>query len=648
MSVVRSDEASAIRETRPASPETLAAAIEAAQRHLIELQAADGHWCAELEGDAILECEYILTMAFLGRAGSRKVAKAAEYLRRSQLPEGGWSTYPGGPADVNPTVKGYFALKLAGDTEGAPHMVRARHAARRLGGIEACNSFTKIYLAVFGQYDWDDCPAVPPELVLFPSWFPFNLYEMSSWTRAIVVPLSLIWAYRPLREVPAAADISELWVPGFSAPRKAGLWSTFFHGADRLLKMVEARRLRPFRWLAVRRAEEWVRARVGKSDGLGGIFPPIINTIIGFMAMGHGEDDPTVASQIHALEELEIEEDDTLRVQPCKSPVWDTVLTLSALADSGLDPASGVFESAAHWILDKEVRDPGDWRFKARDTEVGGWYFEYANEFYPDCDDTAQALTSLSKLRLDGELAARAGDACRRAISWLEGMQSRNGGWASFDKDCDAAYLTHIPFADHNAMIDPAMVDITSRVIEAFIRQGVPPSSPAVRRGLAFIRREQEEDGSWYGRWGCNYLYGTWLALSGLAVAGEDLSAPWARRAVDWLFARQNEDGGWGELPASYSDPERKGHGPSTASQTAWALMGLVAAGAGESEAVRRGVDYLLATQTADGSWIDHHWTGTGFPEVFYLRYHLYATYFPLQALGLYRQSRAAARTPSR
>ncbi|MGH2587726.1 MAG: squalene--hopene cyclase, partial [Dehalococcoidia bacterium] len=462
----------------------------------------------------------------------------------------------------------------------------------------------------------------------------FNIYEMSAWSRAIVVPLSMIWALKPHCPVAPWAGIEELRVQGTRLPRRRGAWASFFLGVDAGLKVAERARIRPFRRLAMQRAEAWILQRLEASDGLGAIFPPIINTIIAFRALGRAPDDPILVSQIHALEKLEIEEGETLRVRPCFCPVWDTALALNALVESGVAADDPRLCQAARWLMRREVRRPGDWQVKCPGTAAGGWYFEYANEFYPDCDDTAQAVTSLSKVALAvGDIGQRDRQTVR-AIRWLLAMQSRNGGWASFDRDCDRELLTAIPFADHNAMIDPPTVDVTARVLEALTQAGLSLASPAVRRGVAFLLAEQEPDGSWFGRWGCNYLYGTWLALSALQRAGEDLRAPWARKAREWLLSCQNADGGWGELPSSYSDPRLKGQGPSTASQTAWALAGVIAAGAANSIAARRGVRYLLDHQQADGGWRDAFWTGTGFPKVFYLKYHLYATYFPLHALA--------------
>ncbi len=631
---------------RPAGRRAAAAAgVEAARDRLFELQNADGHWCAELEGDSILESEYALLLWFLGRGDDPRVQSAAAYLRNKQLAEGGWALYPGGPPDVSGSVKAYFALKLAGDSPAAPHMERAREAIRARGGLDACNSFTKLYLAIFGQYEWRLAPAVPPELMLFPNWFPFNIYEMSSWSRAIVVPLSIIWSCKPSCEVPAAAGLEELRVPGAAGtPAPASVehrfWAGLFRVVDRTNKLLERLRVQPLRRRALERAERWVLERLELSDGLGAIFPPIVNTVMALRGLGYPADHPVIAGQLRELEKLEIPEGGTLRLQPCKSPVWDTVLALTALAEGERPRDRPALERAVRWLLDHEVRQPGDWRIKNPDGPVGGWYFEYANEFYPDCDDTAQALVALGKLSFapaDPEVEATA----RRALAWLLSMQNDDGGWASFDRGCDKRRLTYIPFADHNAMIDPSTTDITSRALECLELWGYPAEHPAVRRGLEFVRRKQLADGSWYGRWGVNYLYGTWLALWGLARWGAGSDDPAVARGADWIRGCQNADGGWGESPRSYDEPETRGQGPSTAAQTAWAVLGLLAAGDRGSAALERGVDYLLSTQEAGGGWTDEPWTGTGFPRVFYLRYHLYATYFPLLALAAYERGTA-------
>jgi squalene-hopene/tetraprenyl-beta-curcumene cyclase len=703
----------------------LARAVAAAQGRLLAAQHADGHWCGELEGDTILETEYVLLLHFLGRLDDPRVGRAARYVRRRQLPAGGWAIYPGGPPEVSASVKAYFVLKLAGDDPEAPHMRRARRTIHGLGGLDACNSFTKIYLAICGQYEWQRCPAVPPEMVLLPRWLYFNLYEMSSWSRAIVVPLSVLWALRPVRPVAAGLGIAELRLPraagaaeprtGVSEPRIAAepqigaqeprtgapeprtgareplpralggasrFWRAFFLLLDRGLWTGERLGLTPFRRRALARAEAWILERLEDSDGLGAIFPPIVNTIFALRCLGYDADHPAVAGQLRELERLEIEEDGELRLQPCFSAVWDTALALHALNDSGLDPGHPAIEAARGWLLAREIRRTGDWSVKAPGVPAGGWCFEYRNAFYPDCDDTAEVLTALSALPGGGEEPA-----ARRGVVWLLGMQNDDGGWGAFDRACDKQILTHVPFADHNALLDPSTADVTGRALDALLRLGLAAGAPPLARAAAFLRGQQEKDGSWYGRWGCNYVYGTWLALRALARCdppqepsgehrpsavdeprprparaatdlqegpsaaavgrGGDLAGePWRRRAIAWLVSHQNPDGGWGESPRSYDEPDQKGIGPSTAAQTAWALMGLFAAGVVDDPAVERGVDFLLRAQREDGSWRDEPWTATGFPRVFYLRYHLYAVYFPLMALAECRQLRGEAELP--
>lgn len=627
-----------LHRTEPLSPRSRRALL-AAQRHLLSLQREDGHWCGELEGDSILGSEYILAMHFLGRSDEARVHKAAQYIRLKQSAEGGWAIFPGGPTEVSASVKAYLVLKLLGDSPGAEHMVRARESILRLGGIEASNSFTKLYLAIFGEYDWERCPAIPPEIILLPRWFYINIYEMSSWSRAIVIPLSIIWALKPRVSLPAHARIPELYSPTYKAGPNS-FWATMFQGLDIGLKLFEKvlvkMPIKPSRDLALKRAEKWILERLEGSDGLGAIFPPIVNTIMALRCLGYPIDHPTVKQQIEELEKLEIEDGDTLRVQPCFSPVWDTALAMNALAESGIPANDEKLLRAARWVLSKRGHDSGDWRVKDRKNATkAGWFFEYANPFYPDNDTTAMVLTALSKVRFDApseELLRQ--EALAEAHAWHLSMQNSDGGWAAFDKDCDKELLTHVPFADHNAMIDPSNEDITSRVLETFNCLGYDSQFPPAGRAIRFLLSRQEADGSWFGRWGCNYLYGTWLTLWGLRCIGEDMSAEWSRRSAAWLRGCQNEDGGWGELPLSYTDSTQKGRGPSTPSQTAWALLGLMATGDTASPAVLNGIEFLLREQHADGSWSEEYWTGTGFPGVFYLRYHLYGLYFPLMALS--------------
>ena len=478
--------------------------------------------------------------------------------------------------------------------------------------------------------------------MLLPDSFVFNIYKMSSWSRGIVVPLSVIWASKPSCPVPDYAAIPELHIKQprpahVPRTRKERHWRNFFTQIDRMLKRLEAGGLTPYRKKALAACEKWIHERLVHSDGLGAIFPPIINTIIAFRCLGYALDDPRLLAQIHELEKLELEDDETLHIQPCFSPVWDTALVMEALSDGGTPADDPAMLKAARWLLDKEVKKIGDCKKACPAAEPGGWYFEYANEWYPDTDDTAEVLTALSRAKFPGEAddLARQG-AIARGQAWLLAMQNRDGGWGAFDKDCDNEVLTYIPFADHNAMIDPSCEDITGRALEALHAIGVPADHPAVRRAAAFVESKQFPDGTWYGRWGCNYIYGSFLALRGLLHAGADLREGRYQKTAAWIRSHQNADGGWGELPHSYDDPTTKGQGPSTPSQTAWALVTLFSTGDRDSDAVRRGVEYLLAHQLYDGSWKDEHWTATGFPKVFYLRYHLYATYFPLRALALY------------
>lgn len=624
------------------APAQLRTALDRAAGALYRRQRADGHWVGELQGDTILESEYILLMAYLGRERDEKCLKAARYLLTQALPDGGWSNYPGGPADVSVSVKAYFALKLTGLIPAdAPLLRRTHDVIRALGGAEKCNSFTRFYLALLGQVPYANCPSVPPELVLLPRWFYVNLDAMSSWTRTIVVPLSIFSAYKPCRQLPPEVGIRELFLepperPQWAAPPSKRLlsWRNFFLAADWCLKKLEKLRiLQPLRRRALRKAEQWLRRHFVDSDGVGAIFPPMIYTVISLRCLGVADDHPDMQWALKQLDDLMIEENDTIRLQPCFSPVWDTALALNALADADRLRAAQI-DRATRWLLSKEVRRPGDWSASNPHVEPGGWFFEYRNGFYPDTDDTAMVLMALAKI---GTGIAR--PATERALRWLLAMQNRDGGWAAFDRDINREVLTQVPFADHNAMLDPSCPDITARVLEALGHHGYGVDNPQVQRALEFLARTQDERGCWIGRWGVNYLYGTWQVLAGLRSIGYDMRSPLVRRAVAWLESVQQLSGAWGESCASYDNPALAGQGNATASQTAWALLALLAAGEERSVSVRAGIDWLLRTQQADGGWHEEEFTGTGFPKVFYLKYHLYALYFPLMALGRYRRA---------
>jgi squalene-hopene/tetraprenyl-beta-curcumene cyclase len=664
------------RELRPesvgAGPSvpTAARATAATAAWLRDRQWADGHWRGPLEGDTILESEYLLLLAWADRLRGSFPAAAARRILAEQLPGGGWAIYPGGPVDVSASVKAYLALKLTGHDPESPPLEKARRAIAAAGGPRAVNSFTKFYLALLGQLPYSACPAVPPEMVLLPGWFPINLYRVSAWSRTMVVPLSLMWAFKPVREVPPQRGIAELFATAAAeeGPRDGG-WARFFRGVDRVVKACEAAGLTPFRARAVQACRRWMLERFDGSDGLGAIFPPIVWSIIALRSLGCEEDAPEVRESWRQLERLvERGPCGEVRVEPCRSPVWDTAITVIGLVEATAGAGrtgpperdAGQADLAAarrgiDWLLEHEVRVEGDWvrgLSGSGQTAASGWCFQYANRFYPDIDDTAMVVVALATWRrqagrglpADADERARlrrVNDAIDRGRRWLVAMQSSDGGWGAFDRDNNMELLCKVPFADHNAMIDPSTPDIAGRVLEALGKTGWRAGHPAVDRGIAYLRRTQEPAGGWYGRWGVNYVYGTWQALEGLRAVGVAADDPLMTRAADWLEDHQQPDGGWGESPESYADPALAGVGPVTASQTAWGIAGLVAAGRGGSPAVARGIRWLIDRQQPDGTWEQEEFTGTGFPLVFYLRYHYYPIYFPL--LALVRAAAAAA-----
>jgi len=641
------------REREPARPtvsdEQIEDAITSARDWLLARQKSDGHWVGELEGDTILETEYVLLFQFLGNPDQTKIRKLCNYvIRHWPNEDGGFPIYPGGPSDVSASVKVYFACKLAGHTADEPFMRRLRDRILALGGVTKCNTFTKLYLSIFGQYDWEGVPTIPPEVFVIPDWFFLNIYEMSSWSRAILVPLGLINHTRPHRPIPPGAEIDELFVGGrygkhLRLPwdaRKVS-WRNAFLVADMALKVYDKSKIKPLRQKAIAEAERWMLERQDGSGGLGAIFPGMTHAVMAFKCLGYPDDHPAIQHELRELERFEIEEGDEIRVQPCLSPVWDTAITLNTLLDSGVPHDHPSIRRAVDWLLEKQTTEKGDWAVKGAGVEPGGWFFEYDNRFYPDIDDTIMVLMGLYKAACpDGEhwtsARPRIREAMRKGLDWVFAMQNKDGGWASFDKDCDKMLFQQVPFADHNAMLDPATADITARTLEMLSYYDISREDPRVQRALDFLRKDQEPDGSWFGRWGVNYLYGTWQTLRGLGRIGENTQSDVMRRGAEWIRSVQNDDGGWGETCRSYDDTSLKGQGPSTASQTAWALMGLVNAGDLRSPEVRRGLEYLVRTQRLDGTWDEKWFTGTGFPKVFYLRYHLYRHYFPLWALSQY------------
>jgi squalene-hopene/tetraprenyl-beta-curcumene cyclase len=569
------------------------------------------------------------------------------------LPDGGWNIYEGGPSEVNASVKAYFALKLAGHAPTQPWMQEARACVLRLGGIPQMNTYSKLYLALLGQFPWKYLPTVPVEMIFMPEWFFFSIYKMSSWSRAMLMPLALLNHYKPTRVLPADKQLHELYPvgseQGFLGLSRRGRrfsWPNFFLVCDAALKLLHRLPWKPGRQTALAAAEAWMTERMGEgSDGLGAIFPAMLNSLIALKALGYAKDHPLYVKAKRDFEGLFVDDPRDFRIQPCLSPVWDTAINLIALRESGVPAESTPIQSAARWLAAKEVRICGDWFAMNRHREPSGWAFEFNNIYYPDTDDTMMVLMALRLTGQRGDADAKA--RFERALRWLLSFQCKDGGWAAFDKDVTQRWLEDVPFADHNAILDPTCSDLTGRVLELLGYIGFEHGSEVVERAITFIRDTQEADGSWYGRWGVNYIYGTWQVLRGLRAIGEDMRQPWIVRARDWLESCQNEDGGWGETCASYEDPHLKGKGVSTPSQTAWALMGLIAAtdpaqpAALDTRAIRRGIAFLVERQSADGSWPEPEVTGTGFPRVFYLRYDMYRNNWPLLTLATYRAYRA-------
>ena len=626
-------------------------AIARAHSHLLSRQAADGHWVGELEADVSITAESLLFNHLIDRVKPDQERRAVRYLRRRQNPEGGWSHYEAGATDLSATIKAYFAMKMAGVPVDDPAMARARDRIRAMGGPVKANVFTKILLALFGEYDWNGVPGMPVEIMLLPPpFFLFNIYEVSYWSRTVIVPLLVILDRKPVTWLAPERGLDELWpMPREDASLRfsrvpqpfswRGLfWKSFFIAVDDGIKIWERFSPRPLRKRAIAAARLWLEERLAVPGGLGGIFPAMAHSVLALRLLGYPDDHPLVLGQLKEIEAFAVERGDEVSYQPCVSPVWDTCLTVNALVESGLAPDHPALVKAGEWMLDNQVLVPGDWQVKRPHVQPGGWAFQYSNPYYPDLDDTAVVLMALEKTRgLDPDRARLAKE---RGLGWLLGMQNEDGGWASFDADNDRLYLNNIPFADHGALLDPSTEDLTGRGLELLGTLGYTAEFEPAQRALQFLRRTQRDDGPWYGRWGVNYIYGTWSVLRGLRAIGVDPRHDMVQRAVRWLERRQNEDGGWGESCDSYQRPDVAGFGESTPSHTAWALLGLMAAGRTSGPVVERGIAYLLRTQREDGVWEDPLWNGTGFPRVFYLKYHLYAKYFPLWALGVYCQAR--------
>ena len=623
------------------SDEHLAGSIARAAQALQQRQAPDGHWVFALEADATIPAEYVLLEHFLDRIDEPLEAKIGVYLRSIQGEHGGWPLFHDGAFNLSASVKAYFALKAIGDDPAAPHMARAREAILAAGGAERANVFTRAQLALFGQVPWRAVPVMPLEIMHLPLWFPFHLSKVSYWSRTVLVPLLVLMALRPVARNPRGIGIAELfrvapdritdWIRG---PYRSG-WGRFFKGVDSVLRAVgswfpqgipKRRRDR-----AIQKAVAFVTERLNGDDGLGGIYPAIANSVMMFDVLGYPPEHPDAAVAWRAVHKLLVIDADSAYCQPCLSPVWDTSLAGHAMAEAGVDT-----NAACDWLRDRQVLDVvGDWSVRRPGLRPGGWAFQYENPHYPDVDDTAVVGMLLHR---NGDPAHEASIA--RAREWIVGMQSSDGGWGAFDPENTHHYLNHIPFADHGALLDPPTSDVTARCVSFLSQIGMTADDPVLARALAYLRREQEVDGSWFGRWGTNYIYGTWSVLCALNAAGVPSDDPAVGRAVGWLVGVQREDGGWGEDEESYADAPPGRYKESSASQTAWALLGLMAAGQGAHPAVERGVAYLASTQRTDGEWVELPYTAVGFPRVFYLRYHGYRQYFPLLAMARFRNLR--------
>ena len=641
----------------------VAEAVRRSQEYFIATQAPEGYWWGEFESNATMEAEYLLFTHFLGIGDSDTWRKLANHILQVQREDGTWGQYYGGPGDLSTTVECYFALKFAGFSANDRRLVKAREFILEKGGVPQTRVFTKIWLALFGQWSWRDVPAVPPEISLLPSWCPMNLYDFSSWARGTILPLSIVLSYKPVYHIPEGAAIPEL-TPNGKGSRSGSVTQrrTFgmagaFRLADRILRWYNSLPWHPYRRQAIRRATRWIVDHQEEDGSWGGIQPPWVYSLIALKLLGYGVDHPIMRKGVEGFRGFMIEEEDSLRVQACVSPAWDSCLAMIALEDSGMAPDSPVLRRAAEWLIDAQITKGGDWQVKVKGTAPGGWAFEFANDTYPDIDDTAEVLIALDRVRTED--SRKRNEVIRRGTEWMLGMQSSNGGWAAFDKDNARRAVAELPFADFGEMLDPPSADVTAHVVEALVRLGYSRDAEPVRRAVQYLLDEQEPDGSWFGRWGVNYIYGTGAVLPALEAIGEDMGNESVRRAVGWILAHQNDDGGWGETCASYADTSLAGQGPSTASQTAWALLALLSAGQWEHPSVHRGVRYLANTQQEDGTWDEPWYTGTGFPGYgagqrlkgggkqsntitqgtelsagFMINYHLYRNYWPLMALG--------------
>lgn len=646
------------------------------QAYFRRVQDPAGYWWGELESNNTMEAEYVMLSRFLGHHNPERDGQIVHYLRSKQLEDGSWAIYYGAPGDLSTTVECYFALKLCGEDPQADHMVRACRFVLERGGVPRARMFTRIWLALFGQWEWEGTPSLPVEMLLLPNWAPLSIYRFASWARGCIVPLSIVLSRRPVRPVPAEHAIDELFPDGrsgtdYSIPSPPGFnFPRLVHLAERTLGRLYGRvSFDRLRRVAERKAIRWILDHQENDGSWGGIQPPWVYSLIALSVCGFANDHPAMSRGFKGLDGFSIDKANGWTIQGCISPVWDTCLVVQGLAESGVQPDDPMIEHATRWLVEKQILVGGDWQVQAPQLQPGGWAFEFQNNCYPDIDDTAEVVLALRLGQLPGAEDQLRRDAISRAAEWVRGLQNKDGGWASFDKDNNHGYVTALTFSDFGEVLDPSSADVTAHVLEMYGRLGFKTDQSFLQQAYRYLRREQEDDGSWFGRWGVNYVYGLGAVLPALEAAGEDMHQPYVQRAVQWLLDHQNADGGWGESCASYIDPAQRGKGPSTASQTAWAIMSLVAAGYDGHKATHRGVKYLLDTQLEEGNWDEPYFTGTGFPGYlkgervdripqpgergfqgaelsagFMINYHLYRNTWPLIALARYRASLAKRR----
>ncbi|MEH2374970.1 squalene--hopene cyclase [Nostoc sp.] len=622
----------------------VATAIAASQEYLLSIQNPAGYWWGELESNVTITAEVVLLHKIWGTDQTRPLDKVEAYLRQEQRQHGGWELFYGDGGELSTSVEAYMALRLLGVPANDAAMIRAQAFILQRGGISKTRIFTKLHLALIGCYNWRGIPSLPAWVMLLPKAFPVNIYEMSSWARSSTVPLLIVCDRKPVFITDPTINLDELYVEGVEQVRwelpQSGDWTDLFLTLDQGFKLAERLNLVPFREEGIKAAEKWILERQEATGDWGGIIPAMLNSMLALRCLDYNPSDPIVERGLQAIDNFAIETEDSYRVQPCVSPVWDTAWVIRALVESGFAPDHPAVVKAGEWLLQKQILDYGDWAVKNRQGKPGAWAFEFDNCFYPDVDDSAVVVMALDVAKLPNEKIKQA--AIARALNWIASMQCKPGGWAAFDLDNDQDWLNSIPYGDLKAMIDPNTADVTARVVEMLGACNLSIDSYNLERSLTYLLREQETEGCWFGRWGVNYIYGTSSVLSALALIDPQRHKLSIERGAAWLVGCQNPDGGWGETCRSYDDPSLKGKGNSTASQTAWALIGLIAAGEAIGklalEAIERGVGYLVATQQPDGTWFEADFTGTGFPCHFYLKYHMYQQYFPLIALGRYQR----------